>query len=57
LLYYSHVLKKPINPHQAHGIYLTKEKQLPGKVDRLVKDPAAWDAKCEWWTFEEFKAI
>jgi hypothetical protein len=51
------VLKRPIKPYQAHNIYLTKEQQLHGKVDWLVKDPEAWDTMCEWWTSEEFKAI
>jgi hypothetical protein len=40
-----------------HDIYLTKEQQLQGKVDWLVKDPGTWDAMCEWWMSEEFKAI
>jgi hypothetical protein len=40
-LYYSQVLKWPIKPYQAHGIYLTKEQQLQGKVGWLVKDPKA----------------
>jgi hypothetical protein len=57
MLYYSQVLKRPIKPYQVHDIYLTKEQQFQGKVDWLVKDPEAWDAMCEWWTFEEFKAI
>jgi hypothetical protein len=56
-LYYSQLLKRPIKAHQAHDIYLTKEQQLQGKVDWLVKDPEACDAMCEWWTFKEFKAI
>jgi hypothetical protein len=56
-LYYSQVLKWPIKPYQAHDIYLTKEQQLQGKVDWLVKDSEDWDAMCEWWTSEEFKAI
>jgi hypothetical protein len=41
------VLKWLIKPHQAHDIYLTKEQQLQGKVDWLVKDPETWDAICE----------
>jgi hypothetical protein len=56
-LYYSQVLKQPIKPYQAHDIYLTKEQQLQGKVNWLVKDPEAWDAMCEWWTSAEFSAI
>jgi hypothetical protein len=40
-----------------HDIYLTKEQQLQGKVDWLVKDPGTWDTMCEWWMSEEFKAI
>jgi hypothetical protein len=40
-----------------HDIYLTKEQQLQGKVDWLVKDLKAWDAMCELWTSEEFKTI
>jgi hypothetical protein len=56
-LYYSQVLKRQIKPYQAHDIYLTKEQQLQGKVDWLVKDPRAWDAMCEWWTSEELKNI
>jgi hypothetical protein len=51
------VLKQPIKPHQAHNIYLTKEQQLQEKVDWLVKDSKACDTMCEWWTFDEFKAI
>jgi hypothetical protein len=51
------VLKQSIKPHQAHDIYLTKEQELQGKVDWLVKDPEPWDAMCEWWTSEEFKPI
>jgi hypothetical protein len=56
-LYYSQVLKRSIKPYQAHDIYLTKGQQLQGKVDWLVKDLEAWDAMCEWWMSEEFKAI
>jgi hypothetical protein len=33
------------------------EQQFQGKVDWLVKDLEAWDSMCEWWMFEEFKAI
>jgi hypothetical protein len=51
------MLKQLIKLYQAHDIYLTKEKQLQGKVDWLVKDPEAWNAMCEWWTSEEFNAI
>jgi hypothetical protein len=51
------VLKQLIKPHQAHDIYLTKEQQLQGKVNWLVKDPEAWDAMCEWWTSAEFRVI
>jgi hypothetical protein len=51
------VLKQPIKPHQAHNIYLTKEQQLQGKVDWLVKDSEAWDMMCQWWTSVEFRAI
>jgi hypothetical protein len=46
-LYYSQVLKQPIKPSQAHDIYLTKEQQLQGKVDWLIKDSESWDAMCE----------
>jgi hypothetical protein len=56
-LYYSQVLKWLIKPYQVHDIYLTKEQQLQGKVDWLVKDPKASDAMCEWWTSEEFNDI
>jgi hypothetical protein len=49
--------RQSIKPHQVHDIYLTKEQQLQGKVDWLVKDPEAWDTMCEWWMSEEFKAI
>jgi hypothetical protein len=56
-LYYSQVLKQSIKPNQAHDIYLTKEQQLQGKVDWVVKDSEAWDMMCEWWTFTEFRAI
>jgi hypothetical protein len=56
-MYYSQVLKRPIKPYQAHDIYLTKEQQLQGKVDWLVKDLEAQDAMCEWWMSEELKAI
>jgi hypothetical protein len=51
------VLKRPIKSYQAHDIYLTKEHQLLGKDDWLVKNPEAWDVICEWWTSEEFKTI
>jgi hypothetical protein len=51
------VLKRLIKSYQAHDIYLTKEQQLQGKVDWLVKVPEAWGAMCEWWMSEEFKAI
>jgi hypothetical protein len=51
------VLKRPIKPYQTHDIYLTKEQQLQGKVDWLVKALKAWDTMCELWTSEEFKAI
>jgi hypothetical protein len=47
-LYYSQVLKWPIKLYQAHDIYMTKEQQLQGKIDWLVKDPEAWDMMCEW---------
>jgi hypothetical protein len=40
-----------------HNIYLTKEQQLQGKVDWLIKDPEAWDMMCEWWVFAEFRAL
>jgi hypothetical protein len=40
-MYYSHVLKQPIRPSLAHNIYRTKEQQLQGKVDWLIKDPKA----------------
>jgi hypothetical protein len=50
-------MKQPIKPHQAQNIYLTKEQQLQGKVDSILKDPEAWDTMCEWWTFAEFRAI
>jgi hypothetical protein len=51
------VLKQLINPNQAYDIYLTKEQQLQGKVDLLVKDPGAWDVMCDWWMSTEFRAI
>jgi hypothetical protein len=51
------VLKRPIKPSQAHNTFLTKEQQLQGKVDWLVKDPEAWDAMCNWWPSAEFKAL
>jgi hypothetical protein len=56
-LYFSQVLKQSKMAYQMHDIYLTKEQQLQGKVDWLVKDSKAWDAMCEWWTSEEFKVI
>jgi hypothetical protein len=56
-LYYWQVLKWPLKSYQVHDIYLTKEQQLQGKVDWLVKDLKAWDAMCELWTSEEFKTI
>jgi hypothetical protein len=56
-LYYLQVLKQPIKPNEAHDIYLTKEQQLQGKVDWLVKDLKAWDAMYEWWMSMEFRAI
>jgi hypothetical protein len=51
------VLKHPIKPHQAYDIYLTKEQQLQGKVDWLVKDPEASNEMCEWWMSVEFRVI
>jgi hypothetical protein len=51
------VLKQLIKLYQALDIYLTKEQELEGKVDWLVKDLEAWDAMCKWWTPNEFKAI
>jgi hypothetical protein len=56
-LYYSQVLKQLIKPNQVHDIYLTKEQQLQGNVDWLIKDPEAWGAMCEWWMSMEFKTI
>jgi hypothetical protein len=50
-------MKQPIKPHQAQNINLTKEQQLQGKVDWIVKDLDAWDVMCEWWTSTEFRAI
>jgi hypothetical protein len=46
-----------IKPNQVHDIYLTKEQQLQGNVDWLIKDPEAWGAMCEWWMSTEFKTI
>jgi hypothetical protein len=46
-----------IKPHQVHDIYLTKEQQLQGKADWLIKHPEAWNVMCEWWTSVEFRAI
>jgi hypothetical protein len=57
LLYYSQVWKQPIKSHQACDIYLTKEQQLQGKVDWLVKDPEALNVMCEWRMSVEFRAI
>jgi hypothetical protein len=37
------VLKREMKPTQVHGIYLTKDQQLQGSVDWLVKDPEARD--------------
>jgi hypothetical protein len=51
------VLKQLIKSHQVYDIYLTKEQQLQGNVDWLIKDAEAWDMMCEWWMSEEFKAI
>jgi hypothetical protein len=51
------VLKRLIKAQQAHEVYLTKEQQLQGKDDWLVKDPKPWVAMCESWMFEEFKVI
>ncbi len=42
---------------QVNDIYLTKEKQLQGKVDWLIKDSEAWDAMCEWWASAEFRTL
>jgi hypothetical protein len=56
-LYYSQMLKQLIKPCQALDIYLTKEQQLLGMVDWLIKDLEAWDAMCEWWVSEEFRAL
>jgi hypothetical protein len=49
-------MKRLIKPHEAHDMYLTKERQLQGKVDWLIKHPEAWDMMCEWWTSKEFNA-
>jgi hypothetical protein len=57
LLYYLQVTKQPIKPHQAQNIYLTKDQQIQGKVDWIVKDPEAWDVMCEWWMSAKFRAI
>jgi hypothetical protein len=54
---YLQVLKKPIKPHQAQNIYVTKEQKLEGKVDWIFKDSKASDAMCVWWTSTEFRAI
>jgi hypothetical protein len=35
------MLKRLIKLYQAHDIYLTKEQQLQGKIDWLVKDSEA----------------
>jgi hypothetical protein len=35
---------QPIKPNEVHDIYLTKEQQLQGKVDWLIKDLEAWNA-------------
>jgi hypothetical protein len=51
------VIKQLIKPHQMQDIYLTKEQHLQGKVAWLIKDPEAWVAMCEWWSFPEFRAI
>jgi hypothetical protein len=56
-LYYSQVLKQPIMPSQAHDIYLTKEQQLQGKIDWLLKEPEALDAMCEWLASVKFRGI
>jgi hypothetical protein len=40
-----------------HDIYLTKEQQLQGKVDWLIKDLKAWYMMCEWWASIEFRAL
>jgi hypothetical protein len=34
-------MKQPIKPSQVHDIYLTKEQQLQGRVNWLIKDPEA----------------
>jgi hypothetical protein len=48
-------MKQLIKPHQAQNIYLTKEQQLQGKVDWIIKHLP--DAMCEWWMSVEFRAI
>jgi hypothetical protein len=44
-------------PSQAHDIYLTKEQQLQGKIDWLLKEPEALDAMCEWLASVKFRGI
>jgi hypothetical protein len=44
------VLKQVMKPMQVKGIDLTKDQDLQGSVDWLVKDPKAWDWLCDWWT-------
>jgi hypothetical protein len=56
-LYYSQVLKQLIKPSKAHNTYLTKEQQLQGKVNWLVKDPEVWDTMCEWCASVELRAL
>jgi hypothetical protein len=55
-LYYLQVLKQLIKPSQVH-IYLTKEQQLQGKLDWLIKEPEAWDAMFKWWVSTELRVV
>jgi SpoVK/Ycf46/Vps4 family AAA+-type ATPase len=54
--YYTQVLKQGMDTKDAHGLHLTKE-YLQGKVDRLLKDPLAFEWMCGWWVSPEFQAI
>jgi hypothetical protein len=51
------MLKQGMDTKAAQGLQLTKEEYLQGKVDWLVKDPAAIAWMCGWWVSLVFRAI
>jgi hypothetical protein len=42
---------------QTHGIYLTKDQDLLGTINWLVKDLEAWDWLFGWWASDGFRAV